>query len=436
MRRLFWLVLALVSWIPNGARADTIPHELTLQQCFQIALAHNPQLRKASEQFLTSEGRSLQLHAILYPSINAQAVSTPLTLYVQIQETFYSRATLPQLRLSRLTHEQAYLNYRQALADVVFQVRQTFTTELGGRAQTALSRDLITSRNAAVKTAQQLFSAGRLQRSDVLPLQVLASLAQQNESLATLTEQQNSIALSTVLGVDLPSGVQLKGTLEDDGPSELDVSKLTAQALHDRQDLQLLENARLSSTQQIEIDLKNAYPTAGFESDSATQAPSPSFLPNNYDLERNTDEPETQRIAGDTQLPLSLYMDWQIFDGGQLAGLKISDRAQMATQQDAVNALRRAIPSEVTEAVAAIETERATLRLLHDQPAPATVEKDAETDYEAGRVRLLDKVNLESDIVLQRQLRLASQIRLGLALATLDHALGRGLEMSRNAPSH
>ena len=113
----------------------------------------------------------------------------------------------------------------------------------------------------------------------------------------------------------------------------------------------------------------------------------------------------------------------------------MSDRAQIATQQVAIDALRRAIPGEIAGAVAAIETERATLRLLHDQPAPAAVEKDADTDYQAGRVRLLDKVNLESDIVRQRQLRLASQIRLSLALATLDHALGRGLSLPRSAPA-
>jgi outer membrane protein TolC len=430
-------VLFILAVVRCHAADETVPHDLTLRQCIQIALVHNPQLRRASELFLTAEGRSIELHAILYPTVNAQGLSTPLTFYVQIQETFYSRATLPQLRLSRLTHEQAFLNYRQTVADVVFQVRQAFTNELGAREQARLSRQLIDSRDAAVETAQQLFSAGHLRKSDVLPLQVLASLARQDESLATLGEQQGTLALSQIMGVDLPDDVQLQGEIEDNGPAQFDVAALTAQALHDRQDLQLLENARLSSTQQIEIDLKDAYPTAGFESDSALQPPSPSFIPSNtgsYDLERNYDEPETQRESGDTQLPLSLYVNWQIFDGGRLAGVKVSDRAQIASQQVAVDALRRAIPGEVAEAVATIETARATLRLLHDQPAPAAVERDADTDYQAGRVRLLDKVNLQSDIVRQRQLRLASQIRLGLALATLDHALGRDLETPRTAP--
>jgi outer membrane protein TolC len=326
-----------------GARAAAVPKTLTLRQCLALALEHNPDLRIASTQFLAAEGRAVQLHAILYPTVDAQALSTPLIFYVQIQETFYSRATLPQLRLSRLTHEQAFLNYRQTLIDVAFQVRQAFTTALGAQEQVALDRDLIASRQSAYKTAQDLFTAGHLQRGNVLPIQVLAQLARQSETLATLTEQQGVLALAQVIGVDLPDTVKLVGNLDDHGPAQLDVGALSAQALHDRQDLQLLENARLSAEQQIQIDLKNAWPTVGFESDSAIQPPS--FLPDGasgYDLERNYDEPETQRVAGDTQLPLSLYLNWTIFDGGNLIGVKRAEKAQIATQEVAIDALKRA----------------------------------------------------------------------------------------------
>jgi outer membrane protein TolC len=128
-------------------------------------------------------------------------------------------------------------------------------------------------------------------------------------------------------------------------------------------------------------------------------------------------------------------MNWTIFDGGNLIGVKTAEKAQIASQEVAIDALKRGIPGEIASAVSSIESERATLRLLGDQPPPSSVEKDANVDYDAGRVRLLDKVNLETDIVRQRQLRLASQIRLSLALAALDHALGRGLEAPRSAPS-
>jgi outer membrane protein TolC len=425
------LLLLLLAAVARGGTAP--PASLDLPRCFALALEHNPELRTASTQFLAAEGQEIKLHAILYPTVNAQALTTPVIFYVQIQQTFYSAATLPRLRLSRLTREQAFLNYRQVLVDVFFQVRQAFTTALGAGAQVRLAHELVESRQSAVKAGHDLFNAGILQRGDVMPLEVLVSLAQQNESLARLTRQQAVLALAQVVGVDLPADETLTGTLEDSGPAHLDPAALAAQALQQRPDLQLLENARLSARQQIRIDLKNIYPEIGFESDSAFQPPS--FLPSgaiSYDIERNYNEPEVQRENGNTQLPLSLYLNWLVFDGGQLAGVRMADTAQLATQQEAIDALRRAIPGEIASAVSVIETERATLRLLGGQTPPDEVEKDAQVDYQAGRVRLLDKVNLETDIVSQRQLRLASQIRLSLAQAALDHALGRGLEAPRS----
>jgi outer membrane protein TolC len=431
-------LIAFLAWpagdAPLFAEAN-VPRELTLPACLNLAMAHNPQLRIASEQFLAADGRSMILHAILYPTVNAQAVSTPLTFYVQVQETFYSHATLPSLRLGRLTREEAFLNYRQTLIDVVFQVRQAFTNELGALQRVELNRRLIEQRDAAVQTAQRLFEAGKAQRSDVLPLEVLARLARQNGSLADLNRQQSALALSNILGVDLPDSVRFVGDLPTDSGHALEASQLSAEAWRDRSDLQLLENARLSATQQIEIDVKNAWPAVGFMSDSALQPPA--FLPGSqsYDLDRNFNEPQTQRQAGNTQLPLSLYLNWTIFDGGNLAGVRASDQTQIASQEVAIDALRRSIPGEVASAIATIQSERATLRQL-DAQAPATdVSGEAETDYQAGRVRLLDKVNLGTDITRQQELRLESRVRLGFALAALDHALGRGVDAPQQAPS-
>ena len=96
-------------------------------------------------------------------------------------------------------------------------------------------------------------------------------------SLADNTRQQGVLALAQVIGVDIPDDEQLDGSLEVRAPEQLDVSALSAQAMQDRTDLQLLENARLSSNQQIAIDMKSAYPEIGFQSNSAIQPPS--FLP-------------------------------------------------------------------------------------------------------------------------------------------------------------
>lgn len=406
------------------------PQKISLAQCLQIAVDHNSRLAIASTQFLATKGRVIKLHAILYPTLNAQAISTPLTFYVQLQQTLYNHATFPQLQLSRLSEDEVFINYNQVLSDVVFQVRQAFTTALGARRKADLLREYADRQAAAVTSSGQLFEAGKIQKSVVSSIQVKSNLARQHRDEAELAYTQARLALDNLLGQELPETVQLVGDFIKDAPAKLDVEELTATALRDRPDLKLLESLQLSAEQQIEIDMRNAYPVAGFSSDAALQPPA--FGPTGgFDLERNYNEPAIQRQAGNTQLPLSLYATWRIFDGGNLAGVKISDRAKIASRDMALAELKESIPGEIAAAVAVLLNERKTLETLNAQTSPEELRRSAELDYEAGRVRQLDKVNLEDGILQQQRLRLESEIRLSLAAAALDHALGRGLDVPK-----
>jgi outer membrane protein TolC len=408
----------------SAGAAPTAPHDLSLTDCLRIAFDRNPQLLKAGQGFVNARGQSIQFHAILYPTVNVQALTAPATIYLQVNEVFYSPATFPQLRLSRLTREQTEINYRQTLEDVVFQVRQAFAAALGAREADRLLRDYSTRVSGSLNSAQQLFQAGKIQRSEVLAVQVDENLRTQQQATVQLGAQQSISALSNLLGEPLPPDVHLTGTLENRTPPSLDQPTLAAEALRDRSDLRLLESLRLSQQQQILVDLKNAFPTVGFSSNSALQPPA--FAGNDFDLERNYDEPEIQRVEGDSQLPLSLYLTWIVYDGGALRGVGMGDRAQLASQADAIAALRRSIPGEVAAAVAAVKAELATLHALGGNSSN-DIRQSAELDFQAGRIRQLDLVNFESDIFHQDELRLESRIRLSFALAALDHALGRGL---------
>jgi len=411
----------------SSSNASESPQKVSLQQCLQTALEHNSELRAASVQFLATEGRVIKLRAILYPTLNAQAISTPLTFYVQFQQTVYSHATFPQLKLSRLSQNQAFINYSQALSDVVFQVRQAFTNTLGAMRRAKLLQEYADRQVVTLSSAQQLFDAGKIEKSVVLSIQVKGNLATQRRDAAELEYTQAKLALDNLLGQELPKNARLVGDFIKDTPSKLDMDELTDDALRNRPDLKLLESLQLSSEQQIEIHQKNAYPVVGISSNSALQPPA--FGPTgSFDLERNYNEPSIQRQEGNTQLPVSLYTSWQIFDGGNLEGIKISDRAQLASREVALDQLKRSISGEIAAAVTVITSERETLRMLDAQVSPEELRHSAELDYEAGRVRQLDKVNLEDGILQQQQLHLDSEIRLNLAMAALDHALGRGLE--------
>jgi outer membrane protein TolC len=418
----------------SSAPAAPAP-ELSLSDCLRIALNHNAELQIAAQQFTDARGRTIELHAILYPTANAQALLDPTEIFIQLNQVIYSRATFPQLRISRLAQDAAIANYQQTLVDVVFNVRQAFFTALGAERQLELVRTYLQGQSKALSSAQQLFEAGKIDRAAVLSVQVTGNLTVRRENTSLLSVTQARFALDNLLGQELPPQGRLVGDLDPQVPAKLDPAQLTVEALRDRADLKLLENLHLSQAQQILVDLKNAYPTVGAESDSAFQAPALPFLPSTgFDLERNYNEPEVERQAGNSQLPFSLYVSWLVLDGGNRTGIHASDQARLETQQIAIDSLRRSIPGEIAAAVSAIKAEQATLQNLDAETSPADLQHSAEVDYNAGLIRQLDLVNLESELLAVKQAHLASQVRLSLAVAALDHALGRGLQVKTTSP--
>ena len=434
-----WLVFPLAGLTrgtePPPASPPASPRDVSLAQCLQIAVAHNAQLRLASMQFLATEGRVISLHAILFPTLQAQGLTTPPTLFVQFQQTLYNRAIFPQLRISRLSREQVRLNYRQAFDDVMFQVRQSFINVLAARAQVDLYRNYADRQAKAMDSAQQLFEAGEVQKNTVFSIQVKANLARHSQADAQLQYTRALLALDTVLGQDLPPSVHLTGELLVDTAAKLDAGALTAEALKNRQDLQSLESVQMSAEQQVRVDLQNAYPIVGISSNSAFQAPAIGPISGGgYDLEQNYDEPSTERQSGSSQLPISFYATWQILDGGNMKGIRMSDEAQIASRDVALQELRHAISEEINSSVATILIERDNLRTLNGQASEAELRHLADVEFEAGRMRQLDKAYLEDDILQQQQQRLTAEYRLSLAAAALDHALGDDLETAVARP--
>ena len=89
------------------------------------------------------------------------------------------------------------------------------------------------------------------------------------------------------------------------------------------------------------------------------------------------------------------------------------------SQQVAIDALKNSIPGEIASAVAAIHNEQQTQTSLGDPGFLDKLRQSAEADYQAGRLRQLDLVNLESDLLNRQELQLASALRLNLAVAAL-----------------
>jgi len=413
--------------------AETTPTTYTLSDCLKLAIDQNPEMREASSVFLAAKGEVIRLHAILYPTVGAFGQTTPLIFYIQINQVIYNHATFPQLRIARLTTDQAYINYRQTLDSVVFQIRQAFANVVAAQERVELFRKFADEKTEAIKSAQLLFDAGKIQKSVVKNIEVQASISQQRLINFELGTTQAKLLLENLVGQKFPSSARFKGDLSINLPAELNSGALIGEALRDREDLKLLESQQLTAEQKIQIDMKRAYPIIGFSSNSTIQPPALAFA-SDFNPTANYNEPSTVVAAGQTQLPLSLYATWVFFDGGRTRGLKMSDQANITSRDVAIEQLKQSITSEVSSAVSRINTQRSSLKAMDDQPPPEDLRRLAQSGYEAGDLRQLDKVNLENDLLAEQLLRLSSQYELCIAAAALDHALGHSLKIARSAP--
>lgn len=397
---------------------------LTLLECLEMAVRTNPELQQASTGFTDAEGRVLQLRALLYPQIQAQVVSTPPTVYAQVEQVLYSRAVDPSLKLSRLAEEEARINYQQALTGVLYKTRQAFFVALAREQEARLLERYLDFSQAMIPRATQLFEAGKIQKSEITRLEVKTNLARQKMLHARSLRHQALLGLEKILGQKLPENSRLKGSLGEESLPELNVAKLTEEAFLNRADYQALKNGKLIRTQQVVLSTHALYPRISAGSRPVIQ-PSGLGFSKDYDLNRNDNEPNLEREAGNTQIPLSLYLTWTFFDGGHSAGQKQSEESRLTSQKEALEALGRAIPNEIREAVSTLNTAQLTLETLLMSSDPEKLRQTYELDYQAGKIRLLDQSLMEDSILSQEEKILEARLHFSLSAAALDRSLGR-----------
>jgi len=425
--------LVLAEPVRSEAKATTAGSggvSLTLQECLVIATRLNPDLLRASTGFTDAEGKAIQLRSVLYPQIGAVVVSTPPTIYAQIEQVLYDRAIDPRLKLSRLAFKEADTNYRQVLTKVVYQTRQAFIVALARQESVLLQERYQDFYKGILPRAGQLFEAGRIQKVEISRMEVKANLVRQKLLDARSSQHQALLGLEILLGQKLPDDLRLKGELGKEVLPALDMDNLIVEAFLNRADYQALKTARLSQNQQIVLSTEAIYPRLAFGSKSTIQPGALSFA-QDYDVNRNDNEPNIQRAAGNTQVPLSFYMNWTFFDGGASAGSKQSAEASLASQTEALEAMERFIPNEIREAVETLDFTQKTLNALILSPDPQKQRETYDLDYQAGKIRLLDQSLMEDSIFMQEQKILEVRLHFSLSAAALDRSLGRVVQFKQ-----
>jgi outer membrane protein TolC len=402
---------------------------MTLLNCLESAVQGNPDIRQASAGFQNAEGQAVGLRAILYPTLKTQAISTPPTINVQLEQVLYDRAIAPQLELARLSQEGAVIRYQASLNRVFFQIRQVFALALARQSSVVLLEDYLGYYTKARRSAAGLYEAGKLKKVALSRLDVKINLAREQLETARSSYRQNLLELSRLLGRDLPEITRLAGKLGEDDIPELDAEKLIQEALLKRQDYQYLKLKKREETQQVLLATESLYPRLALGSNATFQLASLGGAAD-YNFGRNDNEPGAQRQEGNTQIPLGVQLTWNFFDGNRSQGIKQSAQARLVNQEEALSALERAIPGEVVRTVTMLQAARSNLETLITAPRPDQLREVAELDFNAGRLRLLDKALVEDAILDQEQKILEQRLTFSLSAAALDFSLGNAVQYS------
>jgi outer membrane protein TolC len=400
---------------------------LDLQTCVEFAVVGNSEVRQASQAFADAEGKAIGFRAVVYPTAQVQAISTPPTFYLQLEQVLVDRSIGPRLELARLARKEAALHYQNAIARAIFRTRQAFVLALAQEAKVAVLEAHLVRADGFITQGRQLFEAGRIQRADVARMEVRAGLVRQQLEAARTLRHQALLELGEAMGRGGAEGVRLSGTLGEEQVPGLDVAALAAQALETRPDLRFLRHEQLTRGQQLLLSTQSLYPRLALTSKPVFQ---PVSLGEDFDINRNDNEPSIRREEGNSQLPVGVQLTWSFFDGGRSLGQRQSAEARLASQGETVAALEAAIPGEIQRTVAALEAARTNLEFLVLPPTVEQLRSTAEADYESGRIRLLDKAQADDFILARQQSVVEARLAYSLSAAALDFTLGRIVQFS------
>lgn len=412
------LGMLLGGWLSAAAEVP-----LDWRKSVEWALLSNPDIRQASAGYLDADGRAVGLRAILYPQAQAQVLSIPLVVYVKVEHALYDRARAPRLELAGLAREQADANFRLVLTEVVYRTRVSFLAALASGKACALREEYLQECRRALKSAGALFDAGKIKKSDVTRLQVREKLAQDQLLQAQSARGQALAELERTLGRKLDDATVAVGELGSEKVPDADVSSLVGLAFANRADLRLLKTTQAAGREKLVLSTQPLFPRVTVGGEAAIQIYSAGV--GDFDLNRNDNEPGAQREAGNSQVIGNVRLAWTFYDGGRSHGQKLAAGAELAERARALVALERAIPGEVAQAVEGLERARSGLAELALAPRTADLRSMAELDWNAGKMRFLDRCLLEDTIMAQQLKVLDASYHFSLYAAALDHSLGR-----------
>jgi len=223
-RKKYWGIIVAVGLAAGlgAASPDGDPTELTISQCIEISLAHNPLWLSSEHDLRASRARVEQAKAIPQPNLDFDSDLQPDFLnfrdsgesYLGVSQTveFPGRRAL-RTRIARLESDEASAERSILRAEIVFQIKEAFYgVLLAEEKKTYAARNLALARDFLEK-AKVKYEAGDVARMEFVRAGVEESKAATNLAVAENKILMEKARLNFLLGRPKSEALKLRGSL-------------------------------------------------------------------------------------------------------------------------------------------------------------------------------------------------------------------------------
>ena len=337
---------------------------------------------------------------------------TPYTNFqtkLQIEQPVYTGgrlgAGMDQARLGAQAEAQAKERVRQ---EVIFDVVRTYYGVLLAQRGEYVAKLAVKTVAAHVKTAENLYRAGVVVKSDVLSAQV--HLAKTREQAIIAGNQVNlaKAALNHYMGVEQTTEYTIQGDLNY-VPVFYGLAELIKEALAERPDLQQVIFGTEATRRGIDFARAGYYPTVGVMANYAFDDHGPKDL-----------------FSDGRSYTLAAMANWTVFDG--LITQAQVERATLATQkmEQVQERVKSGIALQVRQAYLALDAARKRIEVTRSAVDQATEsQRIIHSRYEAGVTTMVEVLDADTALLGARLAALQARYDHNLAQVELDFALGR-----------
>jgi cobalt-zinc-cadmium efflux system outer membrane protein len=274
---------------PPSVPGATTP--LTMQQAVDIALAKNPTLLAAQQNFLSVKAQEIQagVRANPYFTLTAADITEPSYVnnpyaYAAQFSRLFERGHKREWRLdsARSTTTETDAQYHNTEQQTIFAVRQAFTNFIIAKAAKKLADDNLADFRREVNIGQERYKAGDLAKLDFERLDLQLAQFETDESNAVVAAQQASDQLQVLLGYDKPRvDFDIVGDVVP-APVSPTMDDLEQKGLAARPDLKAAQAAVAVADAQVKLAYANGTtdPTAEIEFDRTGHENSAGFYVN------------------------------------------------------------------------------------------------------------------------------------------------------------